>query len=104
MPRMVALYRAALGDHMGDPLWERQLKRYLDASEEFRRTWQRYEVQGVENRVKRFRHPRVGLLNLVQTNWWSAPRNGDRLLVYVPADESSERGLKQLADEVGGPR
>ena len=39
----------------------------------------------------------AGLLSLNQTNWWTAPKNGDRLLVYVPADEASERALRTLA-------
>ncbi|MDR3413112.1 MAG: helix-turn-helix transcriptional regulator [Formivibrio sp.] len=97
MPRMVALFRAAMADHMNEPLWERQLQRYMAVSAEFRETWQRYEVRGIENQIKRFHNPQVGVLNLHQTNWWSAPKNGDRLLVYVPADEQSEQGLKRLA-------
>lgn len=100
MPRMVALFRAAMADHMHDAVWERQLQRFFDASEQFRKIWQRYEVRGIENQVKRFRHPRAGLMTLQQTNWWSAPKNGDRLLVYVPADEQSKAALQLLADEV----
>jgi predicted RNA-binding protein (virulence factor B family) len=36
-------------------------------------------------------------MTLHQTNWWSAPKNGDRLLVYVPADEQSRMALNTLA-------
>jgi hypothetical protein len=68
----------------------------LDISEEFRQIWQRYEVRGIENQIKQFRLPQVGVINLHQTNWWSAPKNGDRLLVYVPADEHSEQCLRLL--------
>lgn len=97
MPRMVALFRAAMTENSQDPHWDAMLRRLLDASPEFRVTWQRNEVYGVENHLKHYRNPHVGLLNLHQTNWWSAPKNGDRMLVYVPADQASEDGLKQLA-------
>jgi hypothetical protein len=36
-------------------------------------------------------------MNLQQSNWWSAPKNGDRLIVYVPVDVESEQGLRRLA-------
>jgi hypothetical protein len=97
LPRMVAFFRAAMVGHMDDPAWKRQVERYFAASPEFYRIWQRYEVLGVENYVKRFRHPVLGEISLKQTNWWSAPQNGDRLLVYVPIDAEGEQGLAQLA-------
>ena len=98
MPRSIAMFRSAMADHANDPQWERQLQRYFAVSEEFRQIWQRYEVRGIENQVKLFRLPELGVIKLQQTNWWSAPKNGDRLLVYVPADEHSAQCLKLLAD------
>lgn len=97
MPKMVALFRAQMAEHLGEPIWEAQLARYLAVSEDFRTLWERHEVRSIDNNVKRFRHPLVGVMSLRQNNWWSAPRNGDRMLVYVPADEQSERRLHQLA-------
>jgi hypothetical protein len=35
-------------------------------------------------------------MTLRQNNWWSASRNGDRLLVYVPDDEQSAASLQKL--------
>jgi transcriptional regulator with XRE-family HTH domain len=99
MPRMVATFRAAMADHMHDATWERQLQRMLAVSDEFKEVWQRYEVRGIENHLKHFRHPRAGLISLHQTNWWSAPKNGDRLLVYVPTDEQSKAALQILTQE-----
>jgi transcriptional regulator with XRE-family HTH domain len=97
LPRMVAFFRAAMVEHMDDPVWKRQLDRYFAASPEFVDIWQRYEVRGIENHLKRFRHPRLGMVSLHQTNWWSAPQNGDRLLVYVPVDAPGQSFLAQLA-------
>jgi len=93
---MVALYRAAMAEHVHDPLWGAQLERYMAASALFRDVWQRYQVQGIQNHVKQFTHPETGAFNLTQTNWWTAPRNGARLLVYVPADEAAEAALRKL--------
>ncbi|MFC6841366.1 hypothetical protein [Xanthomonas theicola] len=67
---MVALLHAAMGEHLGEPAWERLLARYCAASAEFDTLWrQRREVRAVENQVKRFRHPQLGELQLHQVNW-----------------------------------
>lgn len=96
MPQMVAMFRGQMGEHLGDPHWESFLARLLASSDDFGRTWQRYELGKVENRVKRFQRDSVGEMTLRQNNWWSASRNGDRLLVYVPDDETSAAALQQL--------
>jgi len=99
LPRMVAMFRSAMAEHTNDPQWERQLQRYFEVSDEFRQIWQRYEVRGIENQIKHFLLPDLGVITVQQTNWWSAPKNGDRLLVYVPADEHSVQCLTHLANE-----
>jgi transcriptional regulator with XRE-family HTH domain len=96
LPRMVAFFRASMADHMGEAAWEAQLQRYFDVSPEFRAIWQRYEVRGIENHIKRFHNDRVGEMRMQQTNWWSAPKNGDRLQAYVPADEESRLAFERL--------
>jgi len=107
LQHMVALLRAAMGEHLGEPAWERLLARYRAASPEFDALWQqRREVRGVENQLKRFHHPQAGELHLQQVNWWSAPRNGNRLVVYLPADEAARVALLQLhaqSAEVAAP-
>ncbi|MEJ2802663.1 helix-turn-helix transcriptional regulator [Comamonadaceae bacterium PP-2] len=101
LPRMVAYFRAAMGEHVGEPEWEALLARYMAVSAEFRRIWQRYEVLGIENQAKRFIHPVEGELLLQQTNWWSAPRNGDRLVVYTPASDAVAEALARMARQGG---
>ena len=97
MPHMVALFRAQMGDHLGEPEWESMLERLMSTSAEFRQTWQRYELKSFENRVRHFYHPDAGNMALRQNNWWSTPQNGDRLLVYVPDDEISAAALAKLS-------
>ncbi|KAA9001364.1 helix-turn-helix domain-containing protein [Affinibrenneria salicis] len=95
---MVAMFRARMAEHSGDQVWEAQLQRYLDESDTFRQMWQqRYEVQGVNDRIKRFRHPLLGTISLRQINWWTASHNGDRLLVYMPNAEQDAMLLDQLS-------
>jgi transcriptional regulator with XRE-family HTH domain len=91
--RLVSMFRAAMANHLEDRAWQEKLQRYLDVSPDFRRIWERHQVQEVENHVKRFNHPILGELRLRQTNWWSAPTNGLRLLVYVPVDEPTRSAL-----------
>ncbi|MDQ2187723.1 helix-turn-helix transcriptional regulator [Alcaligenaceae bacterium A4P071] len=94
LSRMVASFRAAMADHRDDPAWQAQLQRYLDASDVFRTTWERYEVRGIENQVKRFKHPELGVLAFQQTNFWTEPRGGDRMMVYMPADDATAQRLQ----------
>ncbi|MYZ41620.1 helix-turn-helix transcriptional regulator [Schauerella aestuarii] len=95
LSRMVASFRAAMADHRDDPAWQAQLQRYFDVSEVFRTTWDRYEVRGIENQVKRFKHPELGVLAFQQTNFWTAPRGGDRMMVYMPADDDTAQRLRE---------
>ncbi|PRD14371.1 helix-turn-helix transcriptional regulator [Pantoea coffeiphila] len=98
MPHMVALFRTQMADHLDDPRWQVLLERLMAESEEFRDLWPRYEIRAIDNQVKRFYHPRTGMMTLRQNNWWSAPRNGDRLLVYIPNDEESAAALRSITD------
>lgn len=96
----VSYFRAAMAEHRGEPLWENKLARFFAASAEFESLWhKRYDVSGVENKIKTFVHPALGTFDLQQMYWYSAPRNGSRLLVWLPVDEAGERVLAALAAE-----
>ncbi len=97
LPTFVSYFRAAMAEHRGEAAWENKLARFFAASEEFEALWhQRYEVRGVENQIKNFHHPDFGEFQLQQMYWYSAPRNGSRLLVYLPVDEAGEQVLARL--------
>lgn len=93
---LAALFRASMSEHLDDPVWEQQLERYLAASEEFRTMWQRYQLRDIEDLVKRFRSSDGGVLTLQTNNWWSSPRNGDRMIVYTPVDDETAVGLQAM--------
>ncbi|MCG8707922.1 helix-turn-helix domain-containing protein [Brenneria sp. 4F2] len=94
---MVAMFRARMAEHSEDPVWQAQLQRYLE-SDTFRQLWQQcYEIQGVNDKVKRFHHPTLGTISLRQINWWTASNNGDRMLVYMPNDAQDKARLDALS-------
>jgi len=87
-------------EYRGDPRWETLLEQFFAASADFKALWdQRYEIRGIENHIKRYCHPEVGTFSMQQLNWFSAPRDGSRLLVYFPIDEAGERALQLFTRE-----
>jgi len=96
LPTWAAQLRTVMAEHLDDPLWTQQLDRFLAASPEFVDAWSRHEVRVPENHVKRFLHPVVGTLTLMQTIWWVGPRLGARMLVYTPVDDAGHEALAEL--------
>ena len=95
--RMVAMFRAAYTQQSGDPAIAQRLDYFLAQSPVFRNAWERYQVRSPENNEKTFDHPVVGILHLRQTYWWSAPRNGMRMVVYLPVSDQDAEALDRLA-------
>ena len=98
--RMVAQFRAAMAEHVAEPAWKALVARLHRASPEFAEVWARHDVQAPESRVKRFRHPTAGLLNLDYTYLWLGQRLGTRIVTYTPADEETRRRLERLHREL----
>jgi transcriptional regulator with XRE-family HTH domain len=96
LANMAALFRTSMAEHLDDPVWERQLERYMTASDRFRVVWDRYQLKGVENAVKRFRLADGAILPLQSNNWWASPSNDDRMIVYTPIDEAGAESLKAI--------
>lgn len=95
--RMVAMFRAASTQQSGDRAIAERLDYFLTHSPAFRNAWERYQVRSPENQEKTFDHPILGLIHLRQTYWWSAPRSGMRMVVYLPVGEADAQALDQLA-------
>ena len=94
--RMVALYRAAMAEHVAEPAWKELIARLHRASPEFAAVWARHDVQAPENKVKRIQHPTAGLLSLDYTYLWLGQRLGTRMVTYTPADDETRRRLEAL--------
>ncbi|MFF1785478.1 helix-turn-helix transcriptional regulator [Kitasatospora sp. NPDC058243] len=93
---MVARFRAAMADHSAEPAWKALLARLLKTSPDFAEVWQRHEVMGPSNGIKRFQVPGVGLLRCEYTNFWLGPRLGTRMITYTPLDEETRALMDQL--------
>ncbi len=97
--RCVATLRSAMAEHVAEPTWKALVRRLSDVSPEFVELWERYEVRGVENRVKTVLNDRVGLLHLDFTNLWFGPNVGTRMVTYTPADTDTAGRLRRLAEQ-----
>jgi transcriptional regulator with XRE-family HTH domain len=93
---MVAGYRAALADHLGEPIWHDLTDRLLASSPLFAELWERYEVAAPSAKVKLLENDRVGLLRMEATNMWLSQLGQVRATVYSPADDETEAKLHTL--------
>ncbi len=98
--RLVAQYRLAMADHVGEPAWRGLIARLSEASPEFVRVWEEHEVLGPENQTKLIMNEKAGLLRLESTHYWLGPRPGSRLIVYTPADADCRERLEKLAADL----
>ncbi|HEV2784091.1 MAG TPA: helix-turn-helix transcriptional regulator [Actinophytocola sp.] len=89
---LVARLRAEYAAHIGDPEWEEDIRRLAERSPDFAELWARHEVAAPAERVRRFRHPQVGLLTLVYTEL-AVPAEGLRMAVYTPRDAETRHRL-----------
>jgi transcriptional regulator with XRE-family HTH domain len=100
IPRMVAEFRAAMAEHLGEPAWTTLVARLERAAPEFTAHWERHDVQGIEGTAKRALHPTVGLLSLVYTNLWLSQGNGTRIIAFTPGDERTQKRLERLHESL----
>ncbi|GAA1526748.1 helix-turn-helix transcriptional regulator [Kribbella lupini] len=95
---MVAGYRAASADHLGEPSWQDMTQRLLAESAEFADLWNRYDVAAPSNKVKVVDNPRVGRLAVEPVNMWFNRLGRTRVTIYTAADEDTETKLRILVD------
>jgi len=73
----------------------------LSSAPEFTRLWDRATVSRFHSARKYLRHPTAGALELDYVKLQSAA-DGQQVIVFLPADQRSEDGVRRLA--LGGPR
>jgi transcriptional regulator with XRE-family HTH domain len=99
VPTVVAQFRTMMASHVAEPWWKALLKRLLAESPEFEALWNRHDVTPVENRTKRFMHPRAGLLAFDYTHLYFGPGSQTRLSTYTPSNEDSWTKMSALVRE-----
>jgi transcriptional regulator with XRE-family HTH domain len=93
---VLALFRAAMADHVGEPAWRDLVSTLSGRSEDFRRMWARHDVTGPAPRVKRIRHPEAGLLRFGLATLLVADLPGARMTVHTPSDDATRAALATL--------
>jgi hypothetical protein len=95
---IVARFRAAMAEHVGEPAWVDLVEELVAVSPEFAELWERHDVAGGTSHLKRFLHPELGLICLTATSLTVADRPGVRLLAFTPADDQARAALARLSE------
>jgi transcriptional regulator with XRE-family HTH domain len=93
---MVAGFRAAMADHVGEPAWQDLVARLLAGSKLFAELWERYEVAAPSTRIKVLDNAKAGVLRIEPVNLWLSQLGQVRATVYTAADEDTEAKLHAL--------
>lgn len=92
---LVGSLRAAMAQHVDDPLWQCLVTRLREASEEFDALWRRHDVIDRALPAKDFRSP-VGELRLEATRMTVGHDGLIRMTVYSPRDAETRDRLERL--------
>ncbi|MEL7977542.1 helix-turn-helix transcriptional regulator [Isoptericola sp. F-RaC21] len=88
-------------EYREDPRWRTLLARLREASPDFVRLWDAYDVAGDRTQLRRYDSPRAGRLDVHFQSLWLDRARGDRIIVMTPADEDSRQRLERLDTLVG---
>ncbi|MGY0386758.1 helix-turn-helix transcriptional regulator [Nocardioides sp. WG-D5] len=91
---LVGTLRAAMAQHLDDPLWTGLVQRLREASPEFDEVWMRHDVVDAPVPAKDFVSP-VGDLHLTSTRF-GVGSGGSRMMVYTPRDQATAERLEAL--------
>ena len=94
--RLVATFRAAMANHVGEPAWQDLANRLSAASADFAQLWARHDIQPPGQRLKLVDSPLVGLLRLESASLWTSQGGAVRLVVYTPQDDETAARLQRL--------
>jgi transcriptional regulator with XRE-family HTH domain len=93
----VASFRAEAAQYLGEPAFQSLLSELRTESREFAELWERRDVHGRSDGLKRLRHPTLGDLDLEHTSYHVNDQPGLKMVLYTPAPRSrSERVLRSL--------
>jgi transcriptional regulator with XRE-family HTH domain len=93
---LLAKYRAAAGEHAGDPRFATLTEALHAASPEFRTWWGRHDIAAFQPARKRFSHPCLGALTFDYLKFTPPDNPNVSLLTYLPADRDTTQRLPGL--------
>lgn len=97
LPDIVARLRAHQAEHRGEPRWAELIDRLLAEAPGFRALWEAREVADERPRLRQYDSPHAGLLSVHFQSLWLDPDRGSRVIVMVPADETTHERLERFA-------
>ncbi|KDN18585.1 DNA-binding protein [Amycolatopsis rifamycinica] len=97
---VVAKLRAYYGESVADPAWEPLLSRLRAESPLFARLWDQADVATDPGRLKRIRSLHVGTLSVRTTTMLLEEHPRTRVVVYQPADRTTQERLEELAHRI----
>jgi hypothetical protein len=95
---MVASFRAASADHVGEALWQDLIQGLLSNSPYFAELWERYDVAAPSTRTKVLSVDGFGLLRIEPINLWLSQLGPLRATVYTALDEETEAKLRLIVN------
>lgn len=93
---ITAKLRARLAQHRGEVRWDRLLAGLHARSDDFTQLWENYEVTDDRTRLRRYRSPRAGRIDVHFQSLWLDRDRGERIIVMTPADERTNERLIRL--------
>ncbi|MFC9363156.1 helix-turn-helix transcriptional regulator [Rhodococcus sp. NPDC057014] len=93
IPRIVAGFRAAWAEHLGEPTWTSLVKRLTAESPLFEQLWKRCDVTRVPVTDRRFEHPTAGPLTFHVTHLNAGVHSEITMSTFTPADEATTSRL-----------
>jgi transcriptional regulator with XRE-family HTH domain len=82
--RLVAEFRADIGNHAGQPAIAALIAELAQDSAEFQALWTLQDVVGRDGGLRRFQHPRMGELGFTQATLHLAQRHDLKLVMLLP--------------------
>ncbi|HZU17546.1 MAG TPA: helix-turn-helix transcriptional regulator [Candidatus Dormibacteraeota bacterium] len=99
--RTVARFRTEVAPHLDEPACKLLIAELSAESPEFVAFWERRDVHGRTDGLKRLRHPELGDLELEYTTYRIDDQPGLRLCFYTPEPGSpTERALQRLGERL----
>ncbi|MFD7154541.1 helix-turn-helix transcriptional regulator [Kribbella sp. NPDC059898] len=95
---MVASFRSASAEHVGEALWQDLIEGLLTSSPYFAELWERYDVAAPSTRMKTLQVDGFGLLRIDPVNLWLSQLGPLRATVYTAFDDATEDKLRRIVD------
>ncbi|QSE93766.1 helix-turn-helix domain-containing protein [Rhodococcus pseudokoreensis] len=97
IPRIVAGFRAAWAEHLGEPAWKNLVTRLTAESPLFEQLWKRCDVTREPVTDRRFEHPAAGPLTFHVTHLNAGVHSEITMSTFTPADEDTASKLPTAA-------